>query len=480
MHRQRLLLGALLWALLPAIAGADGAAPWRARAEAALGVPALRGARVAALVVRASDGEVLFARNPDEALIPASNMKLLTALAVLDAMGPTHRFRTRVLANEVPDASGAVQTLFVEGGGDPAFNNEDWWSLVARLKRSGLRQIRGDIVFDASALDGQRWHPSWGRTSARAYHAPVAGLTANYGSFEVVVSPGREPGDPVEVEIDPPVEYLRISNRARTGPPGSRNSLVVDRRAGGEGELVTIEGSVPASASRKVYRRSVLDPIAYAGSVFQWQLRRQGIAGGVKLRTGTVPQDSVELLSFEGRTLAEITRLFVKYSNNSVAESLVKHLGRSETGQAGTWSDGIPALKRNLQSKGLWVDSARIIDGSGLSYENRLTPRMIVAALRHADASFRYGAEFVAALAIARRDGTLARRAEGAQDAVRAKTGLLTRVTGLSGFAETAEGEVLVFSVLVNGYRRGDQAAMDAVDGFAEALVGPGRSRNEE
>ena len=159
MRRQSLLLGAILWWVLPAMAGADGAAPWSVRVDEALRVPALRGARVAALVVRASDGEVLFARNPDEALIPASNMKVLTALAVLDALGPTHRFRTRVRANEVPDASGAVQTLFVEGGGDPALNNEDWWSLVSQLKRSGLRQIRGDIVFDASALDGQRWHP---------------------------------------------------------------------------------------------------------------------------------------------------------------------------------------------------------------------------------------------------------------------------------------------------------------------------------
>ena len=452
----------------------------RARRCGVAGSRAARCARIAALVVRESDAQVLFERNPDEALIPASNMKVLTALAALDALGPTHRFRTRVLASGAPDANGAVQTLFVEGGGDPALNSEDWWRLVSQLKRSGLRQINGDIVFDASALDGQRWHPSWGRTSARAYHAPVSGLTANYGSFEVVVDPGRAPGDPVGVEIDPPVDHLRISNRARTGPAGSRNSLVVDRRGGGERELVTVEGVVPAGASKQVYRRSVLDPVAYAGSVFRWQLRSQGIGGGAVVRTGAVPEASVELLSFEGRSLAEITRLFVKYSNNSVAESLVKHLGSTEPGKPGSWHDGVPALKRSLQSKGLWAESARIIDGSGLSYENRLSPRMIVAALRHARASFRYGSEFMSALPIAGRDGTLARRAEGARDAVRAKTGLLTRVTGLSGFAETARGNTLVFSVLVNGYRRSDEAAMNAVDGFAEALVAPLEGRNEE
>jgi D-alanyl-D-alanine carboxypeptidase/D-alanyl-D-alanine-endopeptidase (penicillin-binding protein 4) len=100
-----------------------------------------------------------------------------------------------------------------------------------------------------------------------------------------------------------------------------------------------------------------------------------------------------------------------------------------------------------------------------------VSARLLVAALRVADASFEIGPEFVAALPIAAADGTLERRADAAAGRVRAKTGLLTRVTGLSGFAKDALGREFVFSVLANGYRGSDREAMDALDGFAAALV---------
>jgi D-alanyl-D-alanine carboxypeptidase/D-alanyl-D-alanine-endopeptidase (penicillin-binding protein 4) len=112
-----------------------------------------------------------------------------------------------------------------------------------------------------------------------------------------------------------------------------------------------------------------------------------------------------------------------------------------------------------------------LVDGSGLSYENRVTPRLLVAALRAAEHSFAFGAEFEAALPIAAADGTLAERASGAPFRVRAKTGLLTRVTGLSGYAQRAGGGRVAFSVLVNGFRGSAESAMDAVDRFAEALA---------
>jgi D-alanyl-D-alanine carboxypeptidase/D-alanyl-D-alanine-endopeptidase (penicillin-binding protein 4) len=94
-----------------------------------------------------------------------------------------------------------------------------------------------------------------------------------------------------------------------------------------------------------------------------------------------------------------------------------------------------------------------------------------VEALRLADGSFRFGPELVAALPIAAADGTLEKRAEGAAHAVRAKTGLLTRVTALSGFAQLGGGAEAVFSVIVNGYRGSDEAAMEALDRFVSELT---------
>ena len=121
----------------------------------------------------------------------------------------------------------------------------------------------------------------------------------------------------------------------------------------------------------------------------------------------------------------------------------------------------------------LMQEGVNLSDGSGLSVENRLTARMLVAVLRRAEASFRVGPELLAALPIAGRDGTLDDRLSDGVDRIRAKTGLLSdaRVLALSGWAEGSGGERLVFSIMVNGYTGSQRAAMEAIDDWASLLV---------
>jgi D-alanyl-D-alanine carboxypeptidase/D-alanyl-D-alanine-endopeptidase (penicillin-binding protein 4) len=234
---------------------------------------------------------------------------------------------------------------------------------------------------------------------------------------------------------------------------------------------VIVSGQMRAGSEPKVHYRSVLDPVAYAGAVLRMQLEANGIAVQGGSRRGLVPAAAVSLLAFEGKPLAEIVRRFVKYSNNVIAESLVKAMGARVDPAPGSWRAGIVAMRRELEGLGLAVDRLSFVDGSGLSYANRVPPRSLVEALLLGERSFRFGPEFVAALPIAAADGTLEERAEGAAHGVRAKTGLLTRVTGLSGYARLPEGRVAVFSILANGYRGGAEAALDGVDGFAAELV---------
>jgi len=415
---------------------------------------------------------VLYARDPDKALVPASNMKLLTSLAALSALGPAHRFETAIYADAPLDAVGGVDRLYVRGGGDPALTSEDLWRLAADLRRAGLREVRDGIVIDASLFDDETWHPSWGKVSARAYNAPIAAFAVNYGSFAVRVAAGGSSGEPVVAVIDPPVPFLRLTNRARTVSPGGRARLTVDRKAGAGFDQVLVTGSVRVGAER-VHYRSVADPVLYAGSVLRHQLESNGIAVAGSIGRGAVPEEAAELLRFAGRSLGEIIHRFMKWSNNHIGESLVKVLGAHSGAQPAGWGDGIEAVRSELARNGVAVEGLTLIDGSGLSYDNKVSPRAFVATLLRAERSFRFGPEFVAALPIAAADGTLEKRAEGAAYGVRAKTGNLTRVTGLSGYAHRPGGGTAVFSVLVNGFRRGTEDAWEGVDGFVTELVGP-------
>lgn len=216
--------------------------------------------------------------------------------------------------------------------------------------------------------------------------------------------------------------------------------------------------------------RSVLDPTRYAGSVLRWQLEAQGIEIDGEMRVGAAPDASEVLLRHEGRTLSEIIQLCMKYSNNQIAEALVKQLA-VRAGERGSWSTGGREMRRVLADLGVDPAGFSLVDGSGLSYQNKATPRALVQALRAGADSFDFGPEWVASLPLANLDGTLADRATGATGAVRAKTGTLTRVTALSGYVRLASGERARFSILVNGYRSSDRAAMDAVDDFVTALA---------
>ncbi len=455
-------------------ARADEPSAWEASVRRALAARGFEGASVSALVVeRASDRE-LVALNPDTTLMPASTQKVLTAVAALSVFGPSYRFVTDVRASRPIGPDGAVGDLFVTGG-DPALTSEQWWRLAADLRALGLREVRGDLVLDDSLFDEERWNASWAPVSARAYHAPVSPLAANYGAFRVRVAPGAAPGAPVLASIDPPVPYLQLANAARTGKANAASTLLVEREALAGAERVRVSGILPAGAAPDDVWRSVSDPLAYAAAVLRLQLEANGVhvVGGVR-RGAAVPGANL-LLAFEGLPLQQIAALFLKYSNNFIAECLLKWLALGPaplpTAPPASWAAGAEALRGQLVALGVPLGETHLVDGSGLSRANRVSARVLVETLRRGDAAFDAGPELLAGLPIAALDGTLAHRAEGARGRIRAKTGSLDGVTALAGFARSERGRDVVFAVIVNGARHGDEAASAAVDGVAAALV---------
>lgn len=456
------------------------------RLEKLVAAKPLDRAAVGLLVVRARDGAVLHERGADQLFVPASNQKILTVIASLDRFGPAHRFTTRVHAPQPIDGEGEVAELLVEGGGDPAMSSEDWWRLAADLRREGLRTVRGDVRVDDALFDGPAWHPSWGDVSANAYHAPIGALTANFGAFAVTVWPRAAAGSQARVVVDPPVAYLRLRNLARTAPRRSSPSLLVDRLPGPAGagyaeEIVRVEGRVRRGDPGDRLMRGVLDPGLYAGSLLRHQLEANGVeVEGVVRRAPRGEEPFSLILERPGRSLAEIARLCLKQSSNAVAETLIKDLDAFDGSvdaarptRRGDWAGGVRVARAALEGLGIDLAAARLVDGSGLSLQNRISPRMLVAALRVAQDSFRFGPELVGALPIAFRDGTLEKRLEGAAGRIRAKTGLLSDagVSALSGYADREDGERLIFSILVNGAGGDAERVIDAVDRLAQTLL---------
>lgn len=466
--RLSILLTCLVVAGAVVVAGPQLLAPASAQARDALGAdldailaqPGLAGADVG-LVVRPVDGsEVLYRRGSDRRQQPASNAKLVTSAAALEVLGPDHRFSTTV--HTAARRTGPVLNgdLYLRGTGDPTMLAADYAALADTVAASGVRFVHGNLVADDTWFDDVRLGLSWAWDDEPFYYnAQVSALTASpdtdfdAGSIIVRVLPGAAPGAPARVETQPATDYVRIANSAVTGAPGSGSAVSVDREHGNNTIVVT--GSIPAGGGAVTEWMAVWEPTGYAAALFRSALSARGVRVlGPTVRGATPPAARV-LAERRSIPLRELQVPFMKLSNNLHAEILVKSMGRATSG-AGSWGAGRAAVATTLSGLGIDPSRLSLVDGSGLSRMDQISPDQLAALLVGVSARPWFGAWYealpIAGVPDRMVGGTLRNRMRGtpAERNVHAKTGSLTGVSGLSGYVTAANGQRLVFSMVAN------------------------------
>jgi D-alanyl-D-alanine carboxypeptidase/D-alanyl-D-alanine-endopeptidase (penicillin-binding protein 4) len=414
--------------------------------DSSLAKPDLRGATIGIVVESPSSGEVLFERNADLPMIPASNMKLVTAACALSMLGPDYTYLTDLLTDGRVEGPTLEGDLFVRGSGDPSLVAEEMWRLVEGLRAYGIDRITGDVVLDASRYDSLAVASPEAADADRAYDARTGALSFNFNAVAVHTRPGARPGDPVVVVLSPETGFVALENSGVTGAPRSRSSFEVRRVFERGRNVVRVSGRLPAGSPPTAAYRNVEDPPSYFGAAFARFLENAGIALEGRVVPGVAPEGAAILVEHESKPLALVVRDLGKFSNNFVAEMLVKELAAREFGPPGTTAGGAAVLERYVASVGA--------DSSGFSRSNRLSARTIVDVLRRGLSEFSTSYELAASLSVSGTDGTLEDRMgyPGLAGRVRAKTGLLDGVTAISGIVETASGDELLFSILVNGF----------------------------
>ncbi|OFX26205.1 MAG: D-alanyl-D-alanine carboxypeptidase/D-alanyl-D-alanine-endopeptidase, partial [Anaeromyxobacter sp. RBG_16_69_14] len=413
----------------------------------------LQGARAGIVVTSLDSGRVLYARDPDALLTPASNVKLFTSAAVLARLGPEYRFETDVLVDALPSA-GVVKSLYVKGRGDPTFVTERLWALAGDIAHRDVKVVKGDILVDDSFFDGEREGPGYDQEKGdRSYLAPVGALSLNFNVVAIHVAAGARVGDKGRVEVEPASEYLEVDNRVRTvKATGRRRVTPASFRLPSGRQRITVDARLPLGNRNHVFYRKIDDPPAYFGWTLKRLLELRGVKVTGQVRRAAVPPTARLLTTAESQSLGEIVRRLDKTSNNFVAEQLLKTLGAEKKGQPGTWPKGVQAVEDFLADVGIPRGSYVMKNGSGLNDANRFSARQTVTLLREMWRRFPVMADFLAALPVAGKDGTTRWRMDGTGGRLRAKTGTLEGVTSLSGYVETAGFDRLVFSILVNDF----------------------------
>jgi D-alanyl-D-alanine carboxypeptidase/D-alanyl-D-alanine-endopeptidase (penicillin-binding protein 4) len=421
------------------------------------------------LAVSLDRGDTLFALNPDRPLAPASNAKLFSTAAALYYLGPDFRFSTFLLADGPVRDGVLAGDLILYGTGDPSISGRMLEGpsavlrrLAASLDDAGIRRIAGDVVGDGSYFDDEWVGPGWEEGDLDDwYGAPVGGLSLAENVVTVRVTPGRA-GGPAVIRTMPETRGLALDNRVRTVRSGT--SRVSFQRS--DGRLVAT-GQVRAGGGGITRSVPVVDPANLAAAALRAVLEERGIeiSGGV--RTVRRPQES--RVSFSGGgalaagaprvlaahlspPLAQVAAVTNHVSHNLFAEALLKTVGRVVLGE-GTFAAGAEAVRTFLESE-LGAEPPEItqVDGSGLSRNNLLTARTTVRLLDYLPRSGFWESFFSSLPAAAVPDG-LEQRMRGTPAAgnLRAKTGTIRRVSALSGYVTSADGERIAFSILANG-----------------------------
>ncbi|MGH9282302.1 MAG: D-alanyl-D-alanine carboxypeptidase/D-alanyl-D-alanine endopeptidase, partial [Acidimicrobiales bacterium] len=358
-----------------------------AQLDGALADPALGGGRERSCLVVEEGGRRILERRAEEQLIPASNLKVLTGLAVLERLGAGGRLATEVKAGAEVGADGVVGgPLWLVGGGDPLLATEDYTKtlpnqpqprtsleeLADSIVSAGVKVLAGGVVGDETRYDTQRYIPTW------------------------------KPG------------------------------YITDSESGPASALVVNDGFAEFGAERV----AAPEPDVHAAGVLTALLQARGVMVGAPASEGQAPADATVIARVESPLLSVVVGEMLRESDNLTAELLVKELGVRFAG-TGTTAAGLAVVRATLTETGLPVDDLVAVDGSGLDRSDRASCALIMAALSEDGPD----GPVAGGLPVAGRDGTLAQRFRGnpAAGRLRAKTGALDGVVGLSGFIDPAD-----------------------------------------
>lgn len=449
--------------------------------------------RSGVLVASLDRGDTLFSLNADVPLAPASTMKLYSTGAALCYLGPDFRFSTYLYADG-PVTDGTLQgDLVLYGTGDPAISGRMLKSATApfgafadSLLALDVRRITGDVVGDGSDFDSQ-WIAEGGEPSDRMewYGVPVSALNFAENMVTLRVRPGSA-GEAARITSTPRTRGLSVVNRVRTVSSGG-TSIAFEHGATG----IVVTGQIRRGDAAVTRALPVIDPPNYAAAALAAYLEGRGIEieGTVRSvgrsaesrigRDGSSASSRPRLLAVHrSPPVAEIAAVTNHASHNLFADALLKRVGREVSGE-GSFSAGSRAVARLYGGQAAALSRPlRILDGSGLSRSNRVTARATVHLLDHMAGSTASDAWYASLPTAGEAEGLQRMQGTPAAGNLRAKTGTLESVSALSGYVRSADGERLVFSVILNGVQSAARAK-EAEDRIGATLARFSRKAGE-
>ncbi len=417
-------------------------------------------------IIDADSGRTVYAKNSAGPMTPASNMKIVSSAGGLRFLGSDYDFTTKV---------GFIgRTLVVVGAGDPLLGDEKtdrkyerkggWFveAIAAAVKASDVKRLDG-IIVDSTFFDNDRVHPDWPPDQLnRPYACEVSGLNYNRNCVTMKVSRN---GSKAKIAVTPSTNYLTIKNQVKTVSSGKSAAGAYRNH---KPNVLTIKGKCRTSTTFDV---AIENPAMFFGTVLKERLTAAGFAVDGGIEEKYVKSDrSFKMIMKHETPLSDVLQRCNKDSFNMAAEVLVKTVSAEQTSGRinGQWQHGLSLIGRYKTRLGIDASEFNLVDGSGLSKNNKLSPRAVTSVLRDVYASDDW-AMYKGSLAVGGVDGTGAKyfREAKYKGKIFAKSGYISSVRAYSGYIETGSKRY-IFSILTKG---GTSAVRVAINDIVKAVI---------
>lgn len=417
-----------------------------------LGDALLHTADASVIVYDLTADKMLYEHRADKLCRPASVEKVVTTVAALNRLGTDYTLRTELRTTGFLDTDSILHgDLYVVGGFDPEFTAADLNSLIAAIPRAGIRSISGSVLADVSMADTTYWGCGWCWDDAPAAFQPYySPLLLEKGCVEVCVIPTVRDSAATIVCL-PTSFWYEIDNRTCCYSD-SDEPLHITRNWQDGSNRIIVSGNVEQPHSRKL---SVQTSDQHFFALFTERMLRSGI-GASHFGYGMCPPDARPIATVE-RSIGEVVHEALKESDNLNAEAMLFHLAATSGKPYAKASDGVIRIDSLLVSihhtygeKGTRVPPHKIVDGSGLSGYNMVSARLLLSVLRYAHSQPHIYDILADALPHSGTDGTLKGRMgnKTMRGRIIAKTGSMTGVSTLAGYAHATNGHTLAFVIM--------------------------------
>ena len=405
--------------------------------------------------IQTLEGEALYSLNGDKFFTPASSVKLLTTAAVLSQLGTNYRLTTPIFTVGNPPN---LTSLRIKGQGDPTISTQSLKNIVHQLQERGIKQIE-KLIIDDSYFEPPTINPTWEWLDVHSYFATAVNSTIlNQNTVTLTLLP-QQIGQPIKFYWSDAIadRQWQVINKAVTGAAGIPYSVEIDGDLGKP--VLQIRGELAVNEPPDIWDLAVVNP----GYYFLESLRLHLAKAGISVTRGMVVKQpyrdelETELIEIVSPPMQQMLTEVNRESNNLSAEALAKVLAKKLN------TNPIEAIDRSLKKLGI-AEEYVLVDASGLSRQNLITPQTLVKTLKLMSRSPQ--GFYRQSLAIAGVSGTLKRRFidTPVRGNLWGKTGTLTGIGSLSGYMSIDNYSPVVFSILINNSELSSRDIRQAID----------------